>query len=460
MFPLITSPYVSRVLGAENIGKYSFSISLANWFMIFASYGVVSYGVREIAKVRDDSERLNQTFSEIFFIKFIATLLTLIAYVVIIFLNPRTNTELMLFLVSALTIFFNFFSIDWFYMGLENFKIVTLRSLFVKATCLIFIFILVRQRDDYIIYALIMVLAYGFSNIFNFVYSKRFVKLSIKNLGFKFHIKKMSIFFYSSLIVSIYTIFDQVFLGFCSTNRDLAFYSRSKQIFSLMLSITLSISTVLNPKLSFLIENNFEKYKRILEKSLDYMYIFSIPSVLGIIVLAKDIMLFFGGKEFEGAYMSLVIVSVLVFTVSLETWQYKQLFVPLGKEKIGLRVQVLIALVSVAANLLLTPTFGYIGASVSIVIAEVTGTAYCIYYAKYKITEVKIKYNTKSLPKFVFSSLIMTLIIGGFRLFEFGYIYNILFGISAGALVYFGTLYLIKDDVCHEVVNYLLKKIT
>lgn len=459
LFPLVIAPYVSRVLGADNLGKYYFSLSFSSWFLIFATFGTTTYGVREIAKVRDNKKLLDKTFSEIFFINFIATLITLIVYIVIIFISPKTNSEILLFLVSAISIFMNLFCIDWFYMGLEDFKIITLRSLLIKLICLISIFIFVRQRNDYIIYALISVLAFGFANILNFIYSKKFVTLKFKNINIKNHMKILRVFFYSSIVVSMYTLFDQVFLGFFSTNMDVAFYSRSKQIYLIALSITLAISTVLLPKLTYLYKNEFENYKRLLKKSINYIYIFSVPSVVGLILLSKDIMWFFGGKEFENAYVSLIILSILVFTVSLGTWQYDQLFLPLGREKVGLKGQIIIALISICSNIILIPKYGYIGASISLVLAEISGTTYGIWYAKNKIHEVKINYFTKSLLKYIFASMIMSLAIMLFKLLRYGYILNIVFGISIGAVIYFGILYFINDDICKGFIDYLLNKI-
>lgn len=459
LFPLVVAPYVSIILGADNLGKYNFSLSFSSWFLIFATFGTTTYGVREIAKIREDKKLLDKTFSEIFFINFIATVITLIVYIFTIFISPKTNTEILLFFVSSISIFMNLFCIDWFYMGLEDFKMITLRSLLIKLICLASIFIFVRQRNDYIIYALISVLSFGFANIFNFVYSKKFVTLRFKDINIKKHINKLSILFYSSLVVSMYTLFDQVFLGFFSKNEDVAFYSRSRQIYSIALSITLSISTVLLPKLTYLYKNDFKNYKSLLNKSINYIYIFSVPSVVGLMVLSKDIMWVLGGKEFESAFISLSILSILVFTVSLGTWQYDQLFLPLGREKVGLKGQICMALVSIITNIVLIPKFGYIGASISLVISEISGTIIGVWYAKSKIKEVKIKYITRSLLKYIFSSLIMALIIITFKLFKFTYVINIVFGIFAGGITYFGILYLISDVICREFVYYFINKI-
>ncbi|MGE7947224.1 flippase [Lysinibacillus sp. NPDC093688] len=459
LFPLITIPYILRILGAENLGKYNFSMSFSQWFLIFATFGTATYGIREIAKVRENKRELDKTFSEIFLINFIATTISLTVFIIIIFLSPKTNTEIELFLVAAILILLNLFSIDWFYMGIEDFKMITIRSLIIKLMCLVGIFIFINEKNDYTLYALITVLAFGFANIFNFIYSKKLVKLTFKELNLKRHLKLLVVFFSSSIIVSIYTIFDQVFLGFFSTNTDVAFYTITKQIYFIALSITMSISIVLLPRLTHLAKNDFEAYKNMLIKSIDYIYLFSIPTVIGLIVLSKDIMLFFGGKEFEGAFISLVIISILVLIVSLGTWQYDQLFLPLAREKIGLRTQIIMALISLILNILLVPKYGYIGASIGLVVAEVSGTFYGVYYAKIKITEVNFKYLTKSFPKYVVASILMGLILIGFKLIGFNSIYNIVIGILGGSCIYFCLLYSFKERISKEILQYLHVKI-
>lgn len=459
IFPLITAPYISRVLGADNLGKYNFSLSFSSWFLIFAAFGTTTYGIREIAKVRNDKQLLNKTFTEIFLINFTATLVSFTVYVITIFINHRTNTEITLFLVSSLSLLFNLFCIDWLYIGLEYFKYITLRNLVIKLLSLISIFIFITKGNDYVIYALIGVIAIGITNIFNFFFSKNFVRLSFRSINIKKHIKAILVFFGSNIVVSMYTIFDQVLLGFFSTNKDVAFYSRSRQIYSIALTITLSISTVLLPKLAYLFKNDFESYKKLLGKSINYIYIFSVPSALGIAVLANDLMYFFGGREFEGAYISLIILSILVFNVSFGTWQYNQLFIPVEKEMVGLKIQIFMAILSVGTNLILIPRYGYIGASISLVFAEISGTMFAIYYAKNKIKEVKVTYITKSLLKYIFASMIMLFVILLFKFLNFGCMVNIIFGLFVGVPIYFGILYLIKDKLLIEFIYYFREKI-
>lgn len=457
-FPLITLPYVTRVLGVDNIGKYTFSLSFSSWFLIFATFGTTTYGIREIARVRNNKHLLSETFSAIFFINLVMTIIALTTYIAVIIICPKTNTEILLFLVFALLIFLNLFNIDWLYMGLENFKVITFRSLVVKLISLGCIFTFIQQQSDYITYALIGVLSLGFANVINFIYSRRFVEFTLKNLNIKSHIKKLSIFFYSNLVISMYNLFDQVLLGFLSTDRDVAFYSISKQIYAVALSITMSISTVLLPTMAYLSRNDFESYKTILEKSINYIYFFSVPLVFGIIVLAKDIIWFFGGYEFENAYIALIILSSLIFTVSLGSWQYSQLFVPTGREKIGLRAQLIMALISLGANIIFIPTYGYIGASISLVLAEITGTLYGVYYTKNKIQEIKINYISNSIVRYLLASLVMLVIILCFKFMKFEHIANLTIGVVIGLVAYLGVLYLIKDEICREFIDYLKLK--
>lgn len=459
IFPLIMIPYVFQKLGATNFGKYNFAMSFSQWFLVFAAFGTAVYGVREIAKNRGNQKKLDSTFTEIFILNFIATISSFILFLIFISLSPKINSEMELFLVVALSILMNIFSIDWLYMGLENFKIITIRTLIIKFICLIGILLFINGQEDYVIYALIMVLAVGLSNIINFIYSYKFVNLRFKRLQLKNHLKPLLIFFFSSLVVSIYTIFDVILLGFFSTHVDVAYYSISKQIYSIALTITLSISMVLSPKLTYLAKHDFEAYKTMLKKSIDYIYLLSIPAMVGLVILSKDILWLIGGEELQVASISLITLAILVFIVSLGTWQYNQLIVPLGYEKVGLKIQLLMALISLLFNILLVPKYGYFGASVSLVIAEASGIIIGVIYGKIIISSVRFKYITNSLPKYVLSSLIMAISVLSFKFLYLGSIINLVVGVIIGPIVYLGILYFLNENICRQYIKVILNKI-
>lgn len=460
LFPLLMIPYVFHRLGAENIGKFNFAISFSQWFLVFAAFGTAVYGVREISKNRGNKKKLDSTFTEIFLLNFIASISSFILFLIFISLNPKTNSEMELFLVVALSILLNIFSIDWLYMGLENFKIITIRTLIIKLICLTGIVLFINGQEDYVIYAFIMVLAVGLSNVINFIYSYKFVRLRWKGMRLSRHIKPVSIFFFSSLIVSIYTIFDVIFLGFFSTHVDVAYYSLSKQIYYIALSITLSISMVLSPKLTYLAKNDFETYKMMLKKSINYIYLFSIPAMVGLIVLSNELLWLIGGEELQAASNALITFAILVLIVSLGTWQYNQLIVPLGHEKIGLKIQLLMALISLSFNILLVPKYGYFGASISLVVAETTGTIIGIIYGKKVFVTARFHYITKSLPKYIVASLLMAISVLSLNFLELTNVIKVLVGLMVGATVYLGMLYFLKEAICRQHVDAIVTKIS
>lgn len=408
LFPLITAPYISRVLGADNLGKFNFANAVATWFMIIAAFGIPTYGIREIARVREDKAKLSKVFSELITVQLIFTIIAEILYITLVLSNLRMRNEVNIFLITGVSLFLNILSIDWFYQGIEEYGYITLRSLILKLISLVLIFLLISKKDDYLIYAAINVFALSFGNILNYFNSRKFAEIKLTKINIMNHIKKLKVFFLSALIISIYTQLDQVILGFFSSPSSLAFYSRSKQITSIGLSLTLALSTVLIPRISYLYENNKAEYKAMLDKSINYNYIIALPCVVGIFSLSKEIMWLFGGNEFIQGSLTLAIISLTIVVISLGTWQFNQIFVPSGREKDGVKIQVIMAIISVLLNLVLIPRFNHDGAAVSLLLTETIGTFAGFLYIR---KTVKINYFTISLLKYIISSICMLIFI-------------------------------------------------
>lgn len=456
-FPLFIAAYVSRVLGATNLGKYNFALSVANWFILLGSFGIPSYGIREIAKVSKDKKKMDTVFTELIIIQLICTMISLFLYFFVVIINGKMRSEITLFAVTGMSLLLNVVSIDWFYQGIEEYGYVVLRSLILKVISLILVFLLVDNKDKYVLYSAINVLALSFSNILNFRNSRKFVKLKVKNINIKRHFVKLKVFFISSIVISVYTQLDQVILGVFSPSREVAFYARSKQIVSIALSFTLALSTVLIPRIAFLYENDKEKYLDVLKKSIDYIYILAIPSMLGIACLAQEIMWAFGGNEFETASNSLIIVSLTVLIVSVGTWGFNQALLPCGKEKIALKGQLVMAIISIVLNLLLIPKFGYLGASISLVVAELVGTMVGIYIIK---ETFKFKYITKGLIRDIKASVVMVfgiLLIKSNPMMTSNLI-KLIVSLLIAPVIYFICLLLLKDYIVKDILRRFFKK--
>lgn len=272
IFPLITFPYVSRVLLAAGNGKISFAASVANYFMMVASLGVPTYGIRACAQVRDDKKKLSKTVQEIFAINFIMTVLVCITYFICIFTVPKFQAEQVLFLINGLSIVLNMFGMNWVYQALEQYDYITFRSLFFKIVSIVLMFLLVHEQGDYIKYAAITVLAGVGSNILNFIRLHRFIEFKWEgNYNLKRHLKPILILFAQSLAVSIYTNLDTVMLGFLKTDQDVGYYNAAIKIKSILLSLVTSLGNVLLPRMSYYAKRNeIELFKSTMAKSFEF----------------------------------------------------------------------------------------------------------------------------------------------------------------------------------------------
>lgn len=456
LFPLITSPYVSRILGATSLGKVNFATSVAAWFMTIASFGIPIYGIREISKVRDDKDKLSSTFTELLIIQCFFTIIVVLIYSMVAFLVPIFKNEIILFGIYGLYLLLNIFSLDWFYQGIEQYGYITARSTFVKLLSLILIFVTIHTKSDYLIYGLLSVFALSFNNVLNFIHSRKYVRINFAHIVIRRHFHSLGIFFISSVIVSLYSQLDQVFVGFFSSMKSVAFYSRGRQIISMVLTVTSSISTILIPRTSYLFNNNVEEYKRTLKSSLNYIYILAIPMTIGVTCLAKEIMYFFGGKEYEQGYEVLIILPVLIIIVALGTWGFNQVLIPSGNEKYGVISQAIMAVADIGLNIMLIPRYGYVGACMAIVISEFIGTIIGVIIS---IKLYRIQYITKSFFQYIFASIVMAVLLYIERLVIHTNLFYLLVAVMSGAMIYCLTLALLKEQTFLGILRNLSENV-
>lgn len=372
IFPLITFPYVSRVLLAAGNGKISFAASVANYFMMVASLGVPTYGVRACAQVRDDKKKLSKTVQEIFTINFIMTVLVCITYIVCIFTVPKFQAEQVLFLINGLSIVLNLFGINWVYQALEQYDYITIRSLFFKVVSIVLMFLLVHEQRDYIKYAAITVLAGVGSNILNFIRIHRFIEFRWEeNYNLKRHLKPILILFAQSLAVSIYTNLDTVMLGFLKTDQDVGYYNAAIKIKTILLSLVTSLGNVLLPRMSYYAKQNLKKeFSETMLKALNFTVLLSIPLVIYFDIFSKEAISFLAGDGYIGAVLAMQIITVAVIPNGLTGVLGVQVLTALEKEKYVLYSVIVGASVDFVLNLSFIPRYGAAGAALATMIAE------------------------------------------------------------------------------------------
>ena len=395
LFPVITVPYVSRVLNPEGIGLANFAITYVSYFALFAALGISIYGVREIAKLKDRTDKISQIFSELFKITLISTLLVSAVFILTLYLVPQLAADRKIFLVSGLTLFFTPVAIDWYFAGLEQFKLITLRSVIIKLLCIAGLFLFVRTKQDVIIYVLLNVLAVVAGNTWNILYATRKgLKIKLTGIRTKPHLKPMLILFSSVLAVSIFVMLDTLMLGFMCTYEEVGFYTSAAKIAKLFIPIFSSLGIVLLPRLSYNRQNNKETENSfLLQKSFDFTIFLTVPAMFGLFLLASRFVPFFFGPAFDGAIVPLKILSALILIIGLNNLFGIQVLLGLNLDSKYLISVIIAAILNFCGNLILIPRYGSAGASVASVGAEIVQLVINIYIVL-RFTSVRLNWRS------------------------------------------------------------------
>lgn len=457
IFPLITAPYLSSILGAENIGKVNYATSIVNWFILFSSFGIPRYGIREVARNRDDRKKLSTSFWNLVFIQLLLSLIIIIVYFSMIFGIKNFRSDVDLYLIMTVMIILNIFSIDWFYQGIEEYGYIAVRNIIFKLLNIILIFVIVRHKENYLIYAVINVIGLGFNNILNYIHAKKYINRKVYEMKTIYYLKELRVYFLTTLIMAIYTSFDQVMVGSYS-QKDLAYYVRSKNIQAVGINVTDSLVTVFIPRTAYLVQLNYEEYKKVIQQSINYIYILSLPCTVGTCILAREAMKLLGGNEFLMATPSLQIISILILIYSIEVWQINQILIPHKLEKLAFKLQSMGAVLSLILNIILIKKYSFIGASWAWIVTETFLLITAAVFIKKNINNIKIQYLNKSLIKYCISVVIMGLSIFIIKRLIKNYVLVIMMSIVVSPVVYFGILITLKDKIVMNAINQIRTK--
>ena len=372
IFPLITFPYVSRILLAEGTGKVQFATSFISYFTMFSQLGVPTYGIRAVAGVRDDKEQLSRTVQELFILRLATTTISYTAFFILLATVPRLQGEKLLYVIMSANTFLTFIGMEWLYKGLEHYTYITVRQITVKFLSLILMFALVHQKSDYIIYGAIAVFAGAASNIFNFIHARRYVYFRpMGNWNVRRHIKPVMVFFALSCATMIYTHLDTVMLGFMTTNTDVGYYGAAVKIKTLLVSIVTSLGTVLLPRASYYVkQGKMEEFRRVTSKALRFAILLSAPMSLYFMIFARFGIRLLSGNGYDGAIMPMIIIMPTLLLIGMSNITGMQILVPTGREKVVLYSEIAGAVVDVIINALLIPGMKSSGAAIGTLVAE------------------------------------------------------------------------------------------
>ncbi len=387
IFPLITFPYISRVLQPDGIGKVSFAISFVSYFTMISQLGIPTYGIREAAKVRDDREKLTRVTHELLFINLMMSLISYAILISLIIFLPKLAEDRFLYVVASTSIILDAIGTEWLYKGLEQYTYITVRSILFKVVSILAMFLMIHDPSDYVLYAGISVFAGSAAGIINFINVRKHIDLRpLKEYGIKKHLKPAFVFFAMSCATTIYLNLDTVMLGFMKDDREVGYYYTSVKIKSVLVSLITSLGAVLLPRVSYYIEQGeTDKFREICVKAFRFVVAAAIPTMVYFILFAGETVLFISGNSYVPTILPMRIIMPTLLFIGLTNIIGIQIFIPFGQESRVLVSEIAGAVVDIVINLLLIPQYGAAGAAVGTVIAEAVVLAFQGYgFRKYE----------------------------------------------------------------------------
>lgn len=456
ILPLITTPYISRVLGADGVGIYGYTLSIATYFVLFGSLGIAMYGQREIAYCRDDLDKRSKNFWEIFILRLFTMSISIIAFI-IIFLNR--NDYSIYYRILILELIANVLDISFFFQGLEEFKKTVTRNLILKIVSVICIFIFIKQSSDLWLYILIYTLSNVFGNLSLWIYLPEYIrKVKIKELEIKKHLKPTITLFIPQVAMQIYLVLDKTMLGkFLGDMTEVGNYEQSQKIVKLTLSIITALGTVVAPRIANIISNGEkEKISEYLENSFTFVWFLGLPIMFGLMAISTSLTTWFLGVGYEESSILIKIGSLLILAIGLNNVTGIQYLIPAKKQNEYTKSVIIAAIINFALNCILIHKFKAVGAIVASVIAEFSIVFIQLYDVR---KDFDLKIVVKNSYKFIISSIIMfipTFIIG-YKLAPT--VKTTIIQISVGIIIYFIVLIILKEKYVYQFLDKISKKL-
>lgn len=374
IFPIITFPYISRVLQPEGVGLYNFYNSILTYITLLANAGISLYATKKIAQHRDDVPMRSKLTVEILLLHFMTTVC---AYGLVIALNafvPRIHENQLLFFVMSFSLIFGPLSVNWFFQAVEDFKYITIRSFVVKFISLILLLVFVKTKEDVLNYAIVLLIANVGNNLFNIIHLRKYIFLhdiKWRSLQILCHLKPSLLLFILSIAVSIYVNLDTVMLGFMQTDVAVGYYSVAGRISHIILSVVTSMGVVLLPRFSYLHESHkYDEFNRLCRKSMDFIVGLSLPMVVGIVLMADPMIKIIFGVEYNESITVLQLLSPIILFAGITNVLGIQILYPMGKEKLVIYSTIGAAVANLTMNMILIPIYSYNGAALATCVAE------------------------------------------------------------------------------------------
>ena len=387
ILPLITAPYIARVLGPEQSGIYDFTTSIQTYFSMFAALGTATYGAREISRVRNDLTRRSVLFWEIELMTVMTSAACIVAWMIFIAAAPRYKIY---YIVLTMGILSTMFDISWFFAGMEQFKYTISKNAVCKLAGVALMFIFVRDQDDLLIYIIIMTASTMLGNLSMWFYVPRFIeKVDFKTLTFRRHFHETLIYFIPSIATSVYTVLDRTLIFVITQDKaENGYYHYTMQIINMMKALTFSsLNMVLGSRIAYLFaEEKYDEIKERIRDSINYILFMGMGICFGLIGVAPRFIPIFLGPGYDRVVTMLTLMSPIVVIIGISNCLGSQYYAPSGNRRLSARFIIIGALVNLMLNLILIPRFWGYGAIVASLIAETVITVLYLKFCKGYLT--------------------------------------------------------------------------
>lgn len=393
LFPFLTFPYVTRVLGVDNFGVVNLVQSVVDYFILFSTLGIATVGLREIAQTSNDKDKMSNVFSMLTTIHLLISLVALIIYLFSVFFIPQLAIYKDLYLVGASKIIANVFLIEWLFKGIQDFKYITYRTILIRFLYVVAIFIFVRERNDCWEFIVITMLQVVVNAIVNWIYAKKYVNYKPTTNGVKRLMYPLFTWGANTIMLSFYTTFNVMILGFVCGTVAVGNYTAATKIYAIIFSILQAYNGVFIPYLNKLYsEGNITEFKNTISKSFKIVTTFTIPMVVTFFILAPEIIKLIAGEEFYGAVTPARIVMLQLLVIGISQITNSQILLSLKKDKEILIATIFGTLSMIICMITLTPTLAESGAALSVLVSHIVEFSFLLFYAK-KSLEFEIPYK-------------------------------------------------------------------
>lgn len=456
ILPLLTAPYISRVLGAESIGIYSYALSISAYFITFGSLGVDLYAQREIAYYQDDKKNYSRTFWEITILRAV----TMSISIFIFYFTFASNGEYQVFYkILLIELIGKCFDISWFFKGVEDFKKIVLRNLVIKILSIIAIFTLVKTPDDLNLYFWIYVLSVILGNLSLWLYLPKYVcKVEIQSLKIFRHLKPTISLFIPQIAIQVYTLLDKTMIGAIYEDKsEVGYYEQGQKIINMLLTVITSLGTVMLPRIAnFFANNKKNEVKSYMEKSFNFVFLLAFPMIFGIIAVAEDFVPIFFGPGYDKVAILMSVISPILLFIGMSNVIGTQYLLPTKRQKEYTISVVIGSIVNICINGCLIWNYGALGASIGTVVAEFTVTLVQIIIVR---KEFEFKKIFKLAINYIIASIIMFIVCKIVSVIPLNEIISLIIQVLAGIATYGLILIILKEKFVLNILRQLKEKI-